>query len=120
MPIFAKRLESFISNYAYIPENHWTEQREQEEHSRIKFVRHAAFVAEREHAASVTPRTFLAMPLPIAARVQRHIDSHVNAPCWAARAFTYAKKMRRECWLYRNAALRRESYEQWKMQYDNA
>lgn len=105
MPILAKRLESFISNYAYIPENHWTEQREQEERSLIKSVRHAAFVAERAQKISFVPRTLLAMPRPIAARVQRHINSHAHEPFWAALAFAYAGAVRRACWCVRQSMI---------------
>lgn len=119
MTILAKRLIDKIDIFSMADKYHWTEVRDRESQNILKAMRRAAFIAERIRAVSVTPRTFLGMPLPIAARVQRHINSHVNEPCWAARAFSYAKKMRRECWLYRNAALRRESYEQWKMQYDN-
>lgn len=107
MIILAKRLVDKIDPFSMADKYHWTEIRDRESINMLHAVRHAAFVADRAQKASFAPRTFLSMPLPIAARIQRHIDSHAKEPCWAARALTYAKKLRRECWVYRNAALRR-------------
>lgn len=116
MTILAKRLIDKIDPFSMADKYHWTEVRDRESQNILKAVRHAAFIAERAQKASVTPRTFLAMPRPIAARVQRHINSHAHEPYWTAVAFAHAGAIRRECWAIRNAAMRREQYEQWEAQ----
>ena len=67
MPILAKRLVEKIDPFSMVDKYHWTEIRDRESQNILHAVRHAAFVAERAKKASGIPRTFLAMPRPIAA-----------------------------------------------------
>lgn len=105
MPVLAKRLVEKINPFSMANKYHWTEVRDRESQNILHAVRHAAFVAERAQKVSFVPHTFLSMPRPIAARVQRHINSHTKEPFWAALAFAYAGAVRRACWRVRQSMI---------------